>query len=61
MTLFILLVILALICVAGSFIRPAWPLLAVAVLLVCVALLLGGAGQLSLTSQASSPAAVAVG
>lgn len=42
MSVFTLLILIALLLTVGSFFRPQWPLLAVAMLLVCVALLAGG-------------------
>lgn len=44
MSTFVLLILIALILAVASLIRPQWPLLAVAVLLVCVALLIGKVG-----------------
>lgn len=41
MTTFALLIVIALICAIGSLFRPQWMLLAVAVVFVCVALLIG--------------------
>jgi len=39
---FTILVVISLLLAVGSMIRPQWPLLAVAVLLLAVALLIGG-------------------
>jgi len=39
---FTILVVIALLLAVGSMVKPAWPLLAVSVLLISVALLVGG-------------------
>ena len=48
MSVSVLLVLIALLLAIGSFFRPQWPLIAVAVLLVCVAMLVGSAGMIHL-------------
>ena len=42
MTIFVLLVVIALLCAIASLVKPGWPLISVAVLLICIALLING-------------------
>jgi hypothetical protein len=41
MSVFVLLIVLALLLAVAALIRPTWPLTPVAVLLICIALLIG--------------------
>jgi hypothetical protein len=46
MTVFVLLVVLAMLLAVVSLIKPQWPLVAVAVILICIALLIQRGGSI---------------